>query len=69
MSCVTTVSVVTGVSTFLEFDVTTITVLCGLIVTNVTTSSISVVVGAIAASEPPASPLDGSQSSSVMIGE
>ena len=62
-------SIVIGVSTFLELVVTIVTILHGLAVTNVTTSSISVVVGEVAASEPLASPLDGSQSSYIMIGE
>lgn len=60
---------VTGVSAFPKLVVTDVTVLCNLAVTDVIASFVSVVVDAVSPLEPPASPLDGSQSSSIMIGE
>lgn len=59
--CVTTLeSTVAGVSAFHELVVTVVTVLCKLVVIDVTNFSILVVVGIVATSEPPTSPLDGS---------
>jgi len=49
--------------------VTIVTILHELAVTDVIASSISVFVGTVAALEPPTPLLDGSHSSSIMIGE
>lgn len=60
---------VTCVLAFPGLVVTSVTILRGLAVTNVKTSSVSNVIGTTTASEPQVFLLDGSHSYFVMIGE
>ena len=59
----------TGLSTLPELVVTGVTTLVGLVVIDVTVCSLSVVTGVTDASRSTVPPLEGSYSSSVMIGE